>query len=124
MNIDRQEILLNQETNKFRNVKEKIRNKQLSHETAWEVAQPLLSTCVEDYPEKYNPHLSLIKAIFSFRREAYLRRIEDQEASKEIKKLFSSLQESDQDKIGELASCIRDFFDTSDLWRRRGKSHR
>lgn len=119
MDKDRQEILLDPETKKFIRVREKIRNRALNNDSAWAEAQPLLECCVKDYPEKYNPHLGLIKTIFSFRRDAYLRKIEDQDASNEIKKLFSSLHDNDQDKIGELASCIRDFFYTSGLWKRK-----
>ncbi|MDO8637970.1 MAG: hypothetical protein Q7R43_00200 [Candidatus Daviesbacteria bacterium] len=110
MERDQQKILLGQETNKFRNVKEKIRNKKLSNQTAWEIAQPLLTVCVEDYPEKYNPHLNLIQTVFNFRREAYFEKIEDKEASDGIKNLFSPLVDSDQNSIGKLAVCIRDLF--------------
>lgn len=116
------DILLDQETHKFHNVKDKIRNKKLNDETAWEVAQPLLKYCIEDYPEKYHPYLGLIKDVFCLRRGTFLQKIQPSLASKEIKKLVGSLNDEDQNTITDLIVCIRDFFESTGSHFRQFKS--
>lgn len=98
-------------TNKFRNVKDKVRNRSLSNETAWGEAQPFLKVCVEDYPVNYHPYISLIKTIFGLRRDAYLNRIATKDASQEIIRLVRELKSNEQVQIEGLVICVRDLFD-------------
>lgn len=117
MEYDRKDLLTGQDSNKFINTKAKIRNKKLGNDSAWIESQPLLAYCAEDYPEKYQHHLSLIRNVFNLRRNSYLDQISDMEASKGVQELIGKLSEEEQKVVTGLIVCIRDLFNTPASWK-------
>jgi len=114
MEYDRKNLLTDQD-NKFVNTRAKIRNKRISNDAAWVEAQHLLTYCVEDYPKNYLPRLSLVRDVFNLRRDSYLDRMTDKEASKGVQELVGKLSEDQQELVTGLVVCIRDLFRTGDI---------
>lgn len=97
--------------NKFINTRTKIKNPALGNDTAWEIAQPLLSACVEDYPNGISSDLEPIRKVFYLRRDTFLRKIEPKDASLKVQEVIVPLSLDQQERITGAVVCIRDFFD-------------
>lgn len=96
-------------SNTFINVLEKVQNKQVGNDTAWEVAQPLLHHYIPEYPETYKDHLGFVRELFGLRRDDF--RDIDQDAYKKAKALILELKPEEEDLLRPVIVCIRDVFD-------------
>lgn len=97
-------------SHRFINVETKIKNARLGDDSAWHEAQSVLINSLEDYPEKYTPHLGLIKEVFSLRRRAFLEVISNEQASRGVQELVSGVEGGAQDLLTEPLVLIRDLF--------------
>lgn len=102
---------MEQEDNRFSNVRAKLRNPNLGDEKAWEEAQPLFGFYLEDYPEKYTPHLPAIRSVFDLRRNAFLGKTLKLGVSNNVIAIYDNLSPNDQDLLGNIFGCIREIFE-------------
>lgn len=104
-------LLQDSDSHKFINTRIKIKNTALENNRAWIIAQPLLSACVIDYPDKTSSDLEPIRKVFDLRRDTFLRKIEPKDASWRVQETMNALPIEQQDRIIRAIVCIRDFFD-------------
>lgn len=98
-------------SHRFINIRTKIKNPALGNDTAWIIAQPLLSACVRNYPQDLSLDLEPVRRVFDLRRDTFLGRIEAKDASSRVRETIDALPSEQQERITKAVVCIRDFFD-------------
>ncbi len=96
--------------NQYKNLSYKVRNRVLSDNVAWEeVVQHIEDTRL--FPDfHFLIPFGLLEEAFFLRRHAYLKEIEDWEASKKIKEAYEKLPLSEQFLHEKPLVFIRDLF--------------
>lgn len=101
------------DSNKYKNLSYKVKNRALAEGTAWQVF-------VEHFKDPQALHeldflsgkeIGKLETVFSLRRRAFFGDIANQEASGKIQKIYEDLSPSEKNLLTAPIIMIRDLFD-------------
>lgn len=100
-------------SHRFSNVLDKLRNAKVGHQVAWSEFQPILSYCVEEYPEKFQELQPTLREVFEIRRDAFFNEGVRADATLNIRKVLASVPDNERDLLDAPMVCVRDLFNVN-----------